>query len=185
LALIRSPDSAADAYTAMVEENEVRVGLSYFERANIVARAVEAGVFRSESEALADLFASASRAKRSKIKSFLPVVEQIGRHLHYPAALTERLGLALAARLDDGAWVTRLRDRLRKAAVTGPEEEQALLQKALGEGTAPVAKPKPAQAVRKGAAVLTVTRSKGGLKITGPVDDALAAEIEALVARWR
>jgi hypothetical protein len=34
-----------EAYLAMVEENEIRVGLSFYERARIVARAAEAGVF--------------------------------------------------------------------------------------------------------------------------------------------
>ena len=44
LALLRSPETAGDAYLAMVEENEIRLGLSHYERARIVLRAVEAGV---------------------------------------------------------------------------------------------------------------------------------------------
>ena len=38
---------APDAYIAMIEENETRVGLSYFERARIVVKSVEAGIFES------------------------------------------------------------------------------------------------------------------------------------------
>ena len=49
LAILRRPDTAAEAYVAMVEENEIRLGLSYFERARIAAKAVEAGVFPTES----------------------------------------------------------------------------------------------------------------------------------------
>ena len=99
LALVRCPVDAADAYVAMVEENEIRVGLSYFERARIVSRAVEEGVYTDIKSALNGLFRNGSRAKRSKIKSFLPVVEQLGPHLSYPAAIGERLGLALSQKL--------------------------------------------------------------------------------------
>jgi ParB family transcriptional regulator, chromosome partitioning protein len=85
LALLRRPDTASDAYVAMVEENEVRLGLSYYERARIVALAVEHGVFGSDKAALQALFATASRAKRSKIGSFLDIY----RHLAQPAATAE------------------------------------------------------------------------------------------------
>jgi len=189
LALVRRPDTASDAYIAMVEENEIRVGLSYFERASIVARAVEEGVFRTEKEALKDLFASASRAKRSKIKSFLPVVEALGSRIRYPAALTERLGLALSSRIQsDPDWVKRLSDRLRKADPASPEDEAALLQKALeslletkktsGQSSKPVAKA-PALPV-------TLTRSKGTLHLSGPaVTEDLLDAVEALVRDWQ
>jgi ParB family transcriptional regulator, chromosome partitioning protein len=96
LALQRRPESAGDAYVAMVEENEVRAGLSYYERARIVAKAVEHGVFGSDKAALQALFATASRSKRSKIGSFLGIYRQLGPALRFPAALPERLGLALA-----------------------------------------------------------------------------------------
>lgn len=100
LAVPRRPDSAGDAYVAMVEENEIRLGLSYFERARIAAKAVEAGVFPTEKIALQRLFASASRARRSKIGSFLTVYHRLGDHLRFPEALPERLGLALARALE-------------------------------------------------------------------------------------
>lgn len=143
LALVRQPEQASDAYTAMVEENEIRVGLSYFERANIVRGSVAAGVFATDTDALQTLFASASRSKRSKIKSFLPIVDMFGGALKFPNALTERLGLALAVRAggDDG-FATRLKDRLRKAAPDTADAEITLLQKAL-DGGAVQAKPAP------------------------------------------
>ena len=70
-ALVRRPETAADAYVAMVEENEIRVGLSQYERARVAARATERGVFPSEKAALLALFAAASRPKRSRIRAFL------------------------------------------------------------------------------------------------------------------
>lgn len=132
LALIRHPEDASDAYIAMVEENEVRANLSYYERASIVRSAVREGVFPTDTAALQGLFASASRSKRSKIKSFLPVIDHLEMALMFPVAITERMGLALAARCSsDPDFTERLKDRLRKARPETAEEEQALLSKAL------------------------------------------------------
>lgn len=100
LALLRRPKDAPEAYVAMVEENEVRQGLSYYERARIAARAVDLGVFGTEKQALQQLFSAASRARRSKIGSFLTIVRVLDDALRFPAAIPERLGLALAKRLE-------------------------------------------------------------------------------------
>ncbi|MEN9062998.1 ParB/RepB/Spo0J family partition protein [Ponticoccus litoralis] len=186
LALVRRPETASDAYVAMVEENEIRVGLSYFERASIVAGAVREGVFRDEKEALNSLFSAASRAKRSKIKSFLPVVGTLGAWIRHPAALTERLGLAVSARLQaDPDWGRRLQDRLRKADPATPEEEGALFLKALnsGPGTEETAPAPPAP--RPPAPAISLSRSKGALRLSGPaVSEELLDAIEALVRDW-
>lgn len=99
-ALLRRPDTAQDAYIAMVEENEIRLGLSYYERARIAARAVDAGVFETEKQALQRLFSSASRARRSKIGSFLSIYRLLDDVLRFPAAIPERLGLGLSQALD-------------------------------------------------------------------------------------
>ncbi|MEM6408817.1 MAG: ParB N-terminal domain-containing protein [Pseudomonadota bacterium] len=193
LALLRSPETASEAYTAMVEENEIRVGLSYYERASIVERAVGAGIFATPADALAALFASASRAKRSKIKSFLPLVEPASRHLKFPAALSERLGLALAARMaDDATFFARLRDRLRKADRPDAATEMALIEKALAADSKPVQKvagkgssATPAPKNQEGFQV-ALRRANGKLTLSGPgLSDALVAEIEALVRNWQ
>lgn len=135
LALLRKPEEASEAYLAMVEENEIRVNLSYFERARIVSKAVEQGVFAMERTALQTLFNSASRAKRSKIGSFLPLVRVLDGYLQYPQALSERLGLALAQALsDDPAFADRLRATLVKAQPENAEAETAVLAKALLAG---------------------------------------------------
>ena len=132
LALLRRPEEASDAYLAMVEENEIRVDLSYFERARIVVKAVDEGVYGTERTALQMLFHSASRAKRSKIGSFLPVVRALDGALHFPQALSERLGLSLSQALnDDPGFADRLTARLAAAEIDNPETETALLTKAL------------------------------------------------------
>ena len=72
-ALVRRPETAADAYVTMVEENEIRLGLSHYERARVAALATARGVFPSEDDALRALFATASRPKRSRIRAFLEI----------------------------------------------------------------------------------------------------------------
>jgi hypothetical protein len=100
LAVVRRPETAAAAYVAMVEENEIRHGLSYYERARIVARAADQGVFGSDREALQTLFAAASRPRRSKIGAFVGIVRALDGVLRFPAAIPERLGLGLAALIE-------------------------------------------------------------------------------------
>jgi len=128
-ALLRQPESAAEAYVAMVEENEIRVGLSYYERARVAAKAVEQGVYETEKAALLSLYASASRPKRSKIRSFLRLYHAADAELRFPSAIGERLGLALAKFLDETAnGAERLRAVLTETKAQNAEAEQALLQ---------------------------------------------------------
>lgn len=142
------PGDAAEAYRAMVEENEIRAGLSLYERARIVAKAVEAGVFPDSRDALLTLYAAASRAKRSKIKSALAVVEALDGALRFPTAHGERLLLDLSRALEgDTGLADRLRGVLEAAPADTPEAEQARLTEALR----PVAAPAPAPVVPEAA----------------------------------
>ncbi len=145
-ALVRRPRDAADAYVSMVEENEVRAQLSHYERARLVARASDAGVFADEDAAVRVLFAAASPARRSKIKAFVPLHRTLGDHLRHPAAIPERLGLALAKALrDDPGLAHRLAVRL--AAREGDEAEAELaILRAASEG----ASGKPGSAAKGG-----------------------------------
>lgn len=136
------PGDAAEAYRAMVEENEIRAGLSLYERARIVAKAVEAGVFPDSRDALLTLYAAASRAKRSKIKSALAVVEALDGALRFPTAHGERLLLDLSRALEgDAGLADRLRGLLEAAPADTPEAEQARLTEALRPVAAPALAP--------------------------------------------
>ncbi len=133
-AILRRPETAAEAYVAMVEENEIRVGLSYYERARVAAKAVEQGVYGSEKEALLELFASASRAKRSKIRSFLPLYHALDHGLRFASAIPERLGLALSGALEQEAgFAEDLCIALLQAAPDTPEAEVTCLEAALAK----------------------------------------------------
>jgi ParB family chromosome partitioning protein len=137
LAQVRRPETAASAYVAMVEENEVRSGLSYYERARVTAKAVEAGVFQTEKAALQQLFSAASRARRSKIGSFLTIHRYLDGALRFPAALPERLGLALAHFLEaDPAAGRLLHSGLSARPAATAAEEQSRLTRVVATASA-------------------------------------------------
>lgn len=128
LALVRAPKSASEAYVAMVEENEIRVGLSYYERARVALKAVEQGVYPDLKTSLSTLFQNVSRAKRSKIKTFTRLVEELDGALSFPTAIGERLGLELAKRLEDEPGLNvYLRGRLNEAQPANAEDERDIL----------------------------------------------------------
>jgi hypothetical protein len=172
LALLRQPENAQSAYLAMVEENEIRLGLSYYERARIAAKAVEAGVYPSTKTALQSLFATASRAKRSKIGSFLTLYQTMGDFVRFPQALTERLGLSLAKIVEeDAAARARLCRHLETEDVRDPEMEQTLLADFIVAETECAAPSEPAPQVAP------KTPPKREVHSTPPVSDPAGAEI--------
>jgi len=117
-AFVRQPDDLRGAYVAMVEENEIREDVSHFERARVALMAARAGVFDSVADAVDVLYAAGSKARRSKIRSFVSVVEELGGSLVFPQAINERLGLRLAEAIRAGRG-----KRLAKALDTGTYED--------------------------------------------------------------
>jgi hypothetical protein len=179
-ALVLRPESAADAYVAMVEENEIRVGLSQYERARVAARATERGAFPSEKAALLALFATASRPKRSRIRAFLELYHALDGTLRFPAHLPERLGLALVELVRAGR-ADEIRAAIARDDPATPEAELATLAALLRPK--PAAKPAAARilpdvtlAERLRGRTLTLTLQGSG------VTPELAAEIRALIA---
>ena len=125
-ARVVAPEGAEDAYVAMVEENEIRVNLSHYERARIALKAVEMGLYEDLRKAVLGLFGNASRTKRSKISSFATLVEAFDSELHHPGAISEKLGLALAQRLEaEAGFAGRLRDALMAANPAAGVREQS------------------------------------------------------------
>jgi ParB family transcriptional regulator, chromosome partitioning protein len=132
-ALVRRPETAADAYVAMVEENEIRLGLSQYERARVAALAARRGVFADEEAALRALFGTASRPKRSRIRAFLEIWRALDDVLRFPAHLPERLGLRLVERLRAGEG-PRIAEGLARAAPETPGAELAALEALVSPG---------------------------------------------------
>ncbi|GAB5435839.1 ParB/RepB/Spo0J family partition protein [Falsiruegeria mediterranea] len=129
-AYVRDADAGQDAYVSMVEENEVRANLTPYERGRIAVLSTGQGVFSTVSDAVDVLFASVSKAKRSKVRSFALVHECLGDLLRYPSTLTEKAGLQLAAALREGAQAD-LRVALDSSDCTSSAEEWTVLSKVL------------------------------------------------------
>lgn len=126
-AFVRSAGASETAYVSMVEENEIRANLSHYERGRIAVLAAGQGVFPSVEAAVDKLFAAASKAKRSKVRSFAVVHAALGDLLQFPTALSEKAGLQLAAALRGGAQ-GRLRTALDGAEAKDAKGEWKLLQ---------------------------------------------------------
>ena len=139
-AFIREAGSGQGAYVSMVEENELRSNLSPYERGRIAVLAVGQGVFETTEAAVDVLFAAASKAKRSKVRSFAMVHEALGDLLQYPVALSEKAGLKLASALKGGAQA-KLRQALAEAEVFDPKTEWSVLEDAMN--AAPPEEPSP------------------------------------------
>lgn len=131
-ALIRPRSDADAAFVSMVEENEVREELSHFERGRIAVIAANQGAFASTEDAVEKLFATGSKAKRSKVRSFSLIFEELGDMMQFPEALTERRGLRLAAVLRRGGEA-RLRKVLSEHPPADGEDEWRVIEPLIAE----------------------------------------------------
>lgn len=142
LAFVRAPDSSRAQYRAMIEENEIRADLSFYERANIARVAVVQEVYPDIRSAIAGLFTHASPSKRSKIANFVTICEKLGDALSFPTAIPEKLGLALAKAIEaDSKLGSRISKALRSAQPGDSAAERVVLERALKRDQAPAAGP--------------------------------------------
>ncbi|WP_410218234.1 ParB/RepB/Spo0J family partition protein [Paracoccus sp. (in: a-proteobacteria)] len=125
--IIRPRSDAGTAFVSMIEENEIRENLSHFERGRIAVIAANQGVFASTEDAVDKLYATGSKAKRSKIRSFALIFEELGDMLQFPQKLTERRGLQLASALRQGGE-PQIRQTLSQALPTDAEEEWQIIE---------------------------------------------------------
>ncbi len=129
-AVVRDPETMGGTFAAMIEENEIRASLSHFERGRIAVIAAQQGVFVNTEEAVNALFPQASKAKRSKIRSFALIFEELGDMLEFPDLIKEKDGLRMAAALREGGE-NLLRQALSESRTTSAEEEAQVLEEAL------------------------------------------------------
>ena len=113
-AIVRPRGTVAEAYVSMVEENEIRSGLSQYERGRIAVMATGQGAFASVEEAVNALFHAGSKAKRSKIRAFAELHEELGDMLSFADLMSERQGLRLVNAIRGG-----MAGALRRALAAG------------------------------------------------------------------
>lgn len=141
-AMVPRGEPLEDLYRKMVDENLIRKDLSFGEMARLAisyAREFEVEV----SDAVSTLYASALKQKRTYIRQFARVLEDLGDTLRYPEALPRAMGLDLYRAFDADA---RRAGVLRAALMAQPgrdaDTEMALLREAVNgkpiEAKAPV-----------------------------------------------
>lgn len=133
--IIRPRADADTGFIAMVEENEVRAELTPFERGRIAVISAQQGAFVNVEEAVNRLFATASKAKRSKVRSFAMIFEELGDLLTFPESLSEKRGLRLAQALRSGGEAA-LRDALGSRVPENSEQEWAMVESVIARSDA-------------------------------------------------
>ena len=118
-------------YRKMVDENLVRKDLSFGEMANLaLAYAQDSGL--DVGDAVSTLYASALKQKKTYIRQFARVLDDLGGALNYPEVIPRALGLELYKLFDaDPANAGALKDVLVLSPGRSAEDELALLRTAL------------------------------------------------------
>jgi ParB family transcriptional regulator, chromosome partitioning protein len=143
-AFLRQPASVAEAMQAMVSENEQRSDLSPFERARVLAAAVDEGIFTTLDEAIAALHPEASPTKRTRLRAIASVVEALGHRLCQPEAFSQQLLLRIAAALNAGfepVLLSALAEHGDTTSETQTRRIAGILTEAELEARTPVAAP--------------------------------------------
>ena len=193
LAFVRADTATTEKLVAMIEENEIRQDLSFFERGRIASLAAHEGLFADIDQAIDTLFSPANRNRRYKIRCFAAIHQALGGRLTFPEAIGERLGLALARTLrDDPGAAARLRAALARPVTTAATEMALLADFAAGRGVFADASPptrtpadKPPRAEWRGAGGARVTAVQKGARVAITLDglDHLDQQtLESLVA---
>ncbi|MEP5154751.1 ParB N-terminal domain-containing protein, partial [Planktotalea sp.] len=176
-------------YRRMVDENVIRKDLSFAEMARAAQTyamdpATEA---KDLSSAVAALFQSAAYSKRSYIRSFAYLLDEIGDALAYPTEIPRALGVALAREIKERPEIkARIRDDLsdwdmrsikdeldvlrrylhvEDVAVDGPEGETVLPARKTKASVADPSKTKTTFDIRTRAGRVKCTAGVGRLEI--------------------
>lgn len=125
-------DALDRLYRRMVDENMVRKDISFAEMAQLALRYAQDPCTdeKDPEKAVAVLFKSAGYQKRSYIRNFIPLMEQLGDVLRYPEAISRALGLALAQQIgEEPALVHKIASQLQSIDTSTPAGEIELLRR--------------------------------------------------------
>ncbi|WP_128514706.1 ParB/RepB/Spo0J family partition protein [Tabrizicola thermarum] len=129
-AFLRSPQSLAQALTAMVSENEIRAPVSPWEKAALILNAVTEGHFPTPDAAIATLFPALPKSSHRRLRAHATVVEALGPLLTAPETLTTRQLDTLAAAIT-GGHEDLLTATLHPHGGKGPETQWSALRPVL------------------------------------------------------
>jgi ParB family transcriptional regulator, chromosome partitioning protein len=160
-AFVRQPRDLPAALAAMVTENEIRAPISSWEKAALILRCRDAGLFPTLDAAIDGLFAALSRQKRARLRGAAMVAEAFDGLFATPEALSMQRIERLAAALRAG-WDELLLDALPDRRSHGLASQWAALEPLIAEALDP-----PPGAAAPGApnAPRRLVRLKQGLTI--------------------
>ncbi|MFV0383501.1 ParB/RepB/Spo0J family partition protein [Paracoccus sp. (in: a-proteobacteria)] len=165
-------DALEQLYRRMVDENMVRKDISFAEMAQLALHyAADPMTQENDPEkAVAILFRSAGYQKRSYIRNFIPLVENLGDVLLHAQDIPRSLGLALAQRLAEAPeTLAAIRASLAERENRSPRDELDLLRGFAGQGgeqAPPAAAPKPPAPQARAKTTFQVARPQGRAKCT-------------------
>jgi ParB family chromosome partitioning protein len=193
-AFVRERRDLAEAMAAMIEENEIRAGISPYERGLICVMARNQGAFGSIEQAVDGLYPNADRNKRTRLRAIAHFAEEIGGFFSAPEKLSQqqigRIMQAHAAGFGD-----LLRTALEESSHTDPAHQWLLTQPILDEAEDHARNPEPSRGPGRPRRVvrlrraLTVRRERTrdgwcvhftGPEATGPLMDLVLDEIERM-----
>ncbi|OYU41354.1 MAG: hypothetical protein CFE33_04720 [Pseudorhodobacter sp. PARRP1] len=193
-AFLRTPASIPDAMAQMIAENEIRENLTPWERGLTLARAVSCDLFPTIDAAIAALHPTATKQKRTRLRTLALVAEEFEDCIATPELLSQNQIERLAACLRGGLTpvIHQILKENRKASLP---TQWAALAPTLAEALSPESDPTPTNPGRPRRLLtlkqgLTIRREvcRNGwiLRFTGPearkgglIDDVLD-EIERL-----
>lgn len=161
--LVAKGEALENLYRRMVDENMVRRDISFAEMgqlASAYARQMEVSL----GDAIATLYASAGRQKRSYIAHFSTLMDVIGDKLTFPEAIPRSLGLKLVKAMEEQPKIRRhLGILLDNHRPHNAEAELRLLKKAL----APKTVDDPSAPKTSSKTMIRLNRRAGNVKVTG------------------
>lgn len=177
-------------YIDMVEENVVREDLTFAEMAQVaITAAADPTVPEDDAGVLVNrLYQSLHKVKRSYIRSFVTLMQELGDALKFPKSVSRNMGVDVARALAGQGGTEELARELSSAET---EEDQAsilvaFLERAKKGKTAPVAKtPAPKKKFEFFVGKTKVTARKGECRIVSDADfaslgsDRLARAVKA------
>ncbi len=184
--LLPRGESLDSLYRRMVDENLVRRDISFAEMGMLVLNYLEDHPAEADDAhgVTERLYSSANRQKRSHIRTFVRLMQDIGHALRHPEAIPRALGSDLVRKFeeDDGLAPVVAAQLNFLPEEASPEDELAVLRAALdNRAPPPVRTPTKSRAVGK--TTLKLARPEGVAKCTasdGKVELRFARDFSAI-----